>query len=122
MSVGMHVARGYFGLGDHEVAVSVTSDHDFLLYIWARNVEVFNAGVQVSTPPSPFRSKGASGATDGLGLSVAAQSGVDLGCIGGHAGEAIQITNSGGARVTVFLTVETARGAKVKMSATPVSH
>ena len=32
------IARGYFGLGDWEQVVHVTSDSDFLTCIWARNV------------------------------------------------------------------------------------
>ena len=113
------VARGYFGLGDHESQVSVTSDRDFLMYIWARNVEVTDGGVQVMTPPSRFRTAGSSGPQDGLVLDVSAQSGVDLGCIGACGGEAIEISNAFGARVTVFVTVVTAIDATVEMNTTP---
>lgn len=30
-----HIVRGYFGLGDNEQLVQVTSSADFLLYVWA---------------------------------------------------------------------------------------
>jgi hypothetical protein len=111
-----HVARGYFGLGDHEAVVHVTSNADFLLYIWARNVETFAGGVQILTPSSQFRGSGSTGPGDGLVLDVAAQTGSDLGCIGAEAGEVLDISNAFGARVTVFLTVVTVIGAKVKMT------
>lgn len=120
MSAGKQVVRGYFGLGDHEASVSVTSDDDFLLYVTARNVEIFDGGVQISTGPSQFRGSGSTGPSDALGLDVGAQSGVALGCIGASGGEAIELTNSHGARVTVFLTVVTTRHATVEMNATPV--
>lgn len=111
-----HVARGYFGLGDHEHVVHVTSSADFLLHIWARNVETFPGGVQIMTPPSQFRTSGSTGSHDGLVLDVPAQTGKDLGCIGGQGGETLDISNSSGARVTVFLTVVTAYGATVNMT------
>ena len=47
-----HIVRGYFGLGDHEDVVHVTANADFLLYIWARNVEISPGGVQIITPAS----------------------------------------------------------------------
>ncbi len=111
-----HVVRGYFGLGDNEQVVHVTSNADFLLYIWARNVETSQGGVQVTTPPSQFRGSGSTGPQDGLVLDVPAQTGLDLGCIGAQKGEVIDITNAFGARVTVFLTVVTANGATVTMT------
>jgi hypothetical protein len=111
-----HIVRGYFGLGDHEHVVNVTSSADFLLYIWARNVEVTHGGVQIMTPPSQFRGSGSTGPQDGLVLDVAAQTGADLGCIGAQGGETIQISNAFGARVTVFLTVVTCQGAIVNMT------
>jgi len=110
------VVRGYFGLGDWEAVVHVTSSEDFLLYIWARNVETSQGGVEVTTPPSQFRGRGSTGPADGLVLDVPAQTGQDLGCIGAKRGETIDITNAFGARVTVFLTVITCQRAKVKMS------
>ena len=113
------IVRGYFGLGDHEAAVHVTCDADFRLYIWARNVEVSQGGVQVLTPPSQFRTSGSSGPQDGLVLDVPAQTGMDLGCIGAQGGEVIDISNAFGARVTVFLTVTTAHGATVTMTLDP---
>jgi hypothetical protein len=113
------VVRGYFSLGDHESSVSVTSSQDFLLYIWARNIETRPGGVQIDTPPSHFRTGGSTGPQDGLVLNVAAQSGTNLGCIGARAGEAISISNAGGARVTVFFTVTTASGASVTMTGSP---
>jgi hypothetical protein len=111
-----HIVRGYFGLGDHEIAVHVTSTEDFLVYIWARNVETSQGGVQIMTPPSQFRGSGSTGPADGLVLDVPAQTGRNLGCIGGRRGEKIDISNAFGARVTVFLTVVTCHGAKVKMT------
>ena len=111
-----HIVRGYFGLGDHEQVVHVTSSADFLLHIWARNVETSQGGVQVLTPPSQFRGGGSTGPNDGLVLDVPAQTGTDLGCIGGQGGESIDISNAFGARVTVFLTVLTAHGATVTMT------
>jgi hypothetical protein len=110
------IVRGYFGLGDHEVVVHVSSTEDFLVYIWARNVETFHGGVQVLTPPSQFRGSGSTGPNDGLVLDVPAQTGMNLGCIGAKRGETIDISNSFGARVTVFLTVVTCRTAKVTMT------
>ena len=77
-----HVVRGYFGFGDHEAVVHVASNADFLVYIWARNVETFPGGVQVTTPPSQFRGSGSTGPMDGLVIDVPAQTGLDLGCIG----------------------------------------
>lgn len=111
-----HVVRGYFGLGDHEHVVHVTSDADFLLYIWARNVEISQGGVQIMTPPSQFRGSGSTGPKDGLVLDVPAQTGLDLGCIGAQSGEVVDISNAFGARVTVYLTVVTANGATVTMT------
>jgi hypothetical protein len=111
-----HVVRGYFGLGDHEHVVHVTCNADFLLYIWARNVETFPGGVQISTPPSQFRGGGSTGPMDGLVLDVPQQTGIDLGCIGAQRNEVVDISNAFGARVTVFLTVVTAYGATVSMT------
>jgi len=113
------VVRGYFGLGDHEVAVHVTSNVDFLAYVWARNVETQRGGVQLLTPPSQFRTPGSKGPQDGLVLDVPAQTGMDLGCIGARAGETIEISNAFDARVTVFVTVVTADGATVNMTRVP---
>lgn len=110
------IVRGYFGLGDHEQVVHITSSADFLLHIWARNVETSQGGVQISTPPSQFRGSGSTGPQDGLVLDVPAQTGKDLGCIGAQSGETVDITNAFGARVTVFLTVITADGATVTMT------
>jgi hypothetical protein len=110
------IVRGYFGLGDHETAVHVTSTEDFLIYIWARNVETSRGGVQITTPPSQFRGSGSTGPIDGLVLDVPAQTGADLGCIGGNQNEKIDITNAFGARVTVFLTVVTCQDAKVTIT------
>ncbi|MGI8412601.1 MAG: hypothetical protein ACR2LV_06190, partial [Solirubrobacteraceae bacterium] len=50
-----------------------------------------------------------------LVLNVGPGAGVDLGCIGGVTGEAIEISSAGGARVTVFITVVTAAVATVEM-------
>ncbi len=111
-----HVVRGYFGLGDHEHVVHITCNADFRLYIWARNVETSQGGVQVMTPPSQFRGSGSTGPQDGLVLDVPAQTGLDLGCIGAQKGEVIDISNAFGARVSVFLTVVTANGATVTMT------
>jgi hypothetical protein len=113
---GEQVVRGYFGLGDHEQVVHVTSSSDFYVDLWARNVETFKGGVQISTPPSQFRTSGSSGPQDGLVLDVAPQTGVDLGSVGARGGETIDIANASGARVTVFLTVHTAPGATVDMT------
>jgi hypothetical protein len=114
------IARGYFGLGDWETVVYVTSDADFLTCIWARNVEIFHGGVQIIPPASQFQGGGSTGhSTDGLVLDVPAQTGMDLGCIGADAGETIDISNAFGARVTVFLTVISAQGATVNMEGIP---
>lgn len=110
------IFRGYFGLGDHEIAVHVTSTEDFLVYIWARNVETSQGGVQITTPPSQFRGAVSTGPMDGLVLDVPAQSGRNLGCIGAKRRETIDISNAFGARVTVFLTVVTCETAKIKMT------
>jgi hypothetical protein len=105
-----------FSLGDHETTVHATSTEDFLVYISARNVETFRGGVAVSTPPSQFRTSGATGPRDGLVLDVPAQESRNLGCIGGKRTEKIDFSNAFGARVTLFLTVVTCQGATVTMS------
>jgi hypothetical protein len=110
------VVRGYFGLGDHEQVVHVTSDADFVLHTWARNVETFPGGVQYTTPPSGFRGGGSTGAYDGLVLDVPSQTGMSLGVIGAEAGETIDISNAFSARVTVYLTVVTCHDATVSMT------
>jgi hypothetical protein len=110
------VVRGYFGLGDHEQVVHVTSDADFVIHVWARNVEISQGGVQFLTPPSQFRTSGSTGPNDGLVLDVPSQTGMSLGVIGAQAGETIDISNAFGARVTVFLTVVTCDGATVNMT------
>jgi len=112
------IVRGYFGLGDHEQNVHITSSHAYSLHIWARNVETSQGGVQIITPPSQFRGSGSSGPKDGLVLDVPAQTGKDLGSIGAQGGETIDIGNAFGARVTVYLTVITANGATVSMTTT----
>jgi hypothetical protein len=111
------VVRGYFGLGDHEQVVHVTSDADFVVHVWARNVETAGGGVQVLTPPSQFRGSGSTGPLDGLVLDVPAQTGTDLGTVGGQGGETIDISSAFGARVTIFLTVVTCSNATVAMVA-----
>jgi hypothetical protein len=110
-----YIVRGYFGLGDHENVVHVSSSEDFLLYIWARNVETAAGGVQIMTPASQFRGSGSTGPQDGLVLDVPPQTGMDLGCIGAQGNETIDVTNALAARVTVYLTVVTAPGATVTM-------
>jgi hypothetical protein len=110
------VVRGYFGLGDHERVVRVSSSADFVLHVLARNVEISPGGVQIITPPSAFRGSGSTDPRDGLVLDVPAQTGMTLGCIGADARESIEISNAFGARVTVFLTVVTASGARVNMT------
>jgi hypothetical protein len=110
------IVRGYFSLGAWEAVVHVTSSSDFLVYILARNLETFAGGVQIITPASQFRGGGSSGQFDGLVLDVPAQTGKDLGCIGGRAGETIDISNAAGARVVVFLTLVTAQGATANMT------
>lgn len=80
--------------------VHVTGTEDVLIYIWARNVETSPGGVQIITPPSRFRGSGSTGPIDGLVLDVPAQTGTDLGCIGGKRKEKIDISNAFGARVT----------------------
>jgi len=113
------VVRGYFGLHDWETEVNVTCDDaDFLVYIWARNVETFPGGVQVMTPPSRFRGSGSTGPQDGLVMDVPAQTGLDLGCIGGSAGETIGLS-SGNARISIFLTIVTERLAHVNITTVP---
>lgn len=110
------VVRGYFGLGDHDHVVHVTSSEDFVLDIWARNVETSQGGVQVLTPPSQFRTTGSTGPHDGLVLDVPAQTGLTLGRIGAKGGETLDISNAFGARVSVFLTVVTCADAEVVMT------
>jgi hypothetical protein len=110
------IVRGYFGLGDHEAVIHVTSNSDFLVYIWARNVETFHGGVIVETSASQFRGSGSSGPFDALVLDVPAQTGLDLGCIGAQGGEVVDIGNAFSARLTVYLTVVTAKDAAAKMT------
>lgn len=112
------IVRGYFGLKDYAAVVHITCNADFLVYVTARNVEVFNGWVQVDTPPSQFRGLGSTGPTDALGLDVPKQTGMDLGCIGGRAGETIDLS-SGNARIRIFVTVVTCEGAVVKMTPVP---
>lgn len=116
MPSGDRTVRGYFGLGDNESIVHVTSDKDFLLHIWARNIETSQGGVQVLTPPSQFRGSGSTGPQDGLVLDVPAQTGMTLGSIGAQGNETIDLSSAFGARVAVFLTVVTAQGATVTMT------
>jgi len=98
------IVRGYFSLHDWEGIVHVTSNADFLVYIWARNVETFDDGVQIATPASQFQGRGSTGhPTDALFMDVPAQIGIDLGCIGGSAGETIDIS-SGNARIHCLTT------------------
>jgi hypothetical protein len=110
-----HVVRGYFGLHDNDHEVKVHSSADFLMYIWARNVETFAGGVQVLTPPSQFRGAGSSGPLDGLVMDVPAQTGTSLGCLGGKGGETFSLS-SPNARITIYVTVVTAPGATVTMT------
>jgi hypothetical protein len=112
-----HVVRGYFSFPDWENAVYVTSSADYLLYIWARNVDTARGGVQVTTPGSQYQGGGATGhPEDALVLDVPGQSGIDLGCIGAQGGETIALSAAGNSRVTVFVTVVTAYGATVTMT------
>ena len=110
------VTRGYFSLGDHEQVVHVTSDADFVLHVWARNIEISQGGVQILTPPSQFRTSGSTGPNDGLVLDVPSQTGMTLGAIGAQANETIDISNAFGARVTIFLTLVTCHDATVNMT------
>lgn len=110
------IVRGYFSLHDWEGVVHVTSNADFLVCIWARNVETFDDGVQISTPASRFQGRGSTGhPTDALFMDVPAQKGMDLGCIGGSARETIDIS-SANARITIFVTVVTEHSANVNMT------
>ena len=113
---GAKVSRGYFGLHDHDKVVHVTSTADFIVCIWARNVETTQGGVQILTPASQFRGPGSTGPNDGLVLDVPPQTGMDLGCLGGKANETIDISDAFGARVTVFLTVRSAPRASISMT------
>lgn len=110
------IVRGYFGLGDHQQVVHVTSTADFLLHIWARNVDSSLGGLQVLTPPGQFRGSGSSGEHDGLVIDVPAQTGLNLGGIGGKAGETISLSSAGNRLVRVFLTVLTGEAATVVMT------
>ena len=112
------IVRGYFALHDWETAIHITSTADFLLYIWARNIETFNGVVEVYTPPSQFRTPASSGPRDGLAMDVPAQTGMNLGCIGGKAGETLDIQAANN-RITIFVTVVTCEGAKVNITRTP---
>ena len=112
------IVRGYFALHDWEAAIHVTSTADFLVYMWARNIETFNGVVEVDTPPSQFRTPASSGPRDGLAMDVPAQTGMNLGCIGGKAGETIDIQGANN-RITIFVTVVTCEGAKVNITRTP---
>jgi hypothetical protein len=116
ISTSAHFARGYFGLGENDHVVHVTANADYLLHVWARNVDTSQGGIQILTPPSQFRGVGSTGSHDGLVLNVGGQTGVNLGCVGAQGGEVIDITSSAGSRVSVFLSVETAAGATVKMT------
>jgi hypothetical protein len=117
------VVRGYFGVGnssqdsDYANVVNVTSTDDFLVCIWARNIETFKGGIQMMTPPSQFRGVGETGPQDGLVLDIPPQTGMDLGCIGGRGGETLNLSSAFGARVGVFLTVITSDSATVNMTA-----
>jgi hypothetical protein len=108
------VVRGSFELHDNDPEVRVHSSADFLLYIWARNLEKFAAGVEVITPASQFRGVGGTGPQDGILMDVPAQTGTNLGCIGGKGGERFSLS-SPKATISIFLTVVTAQGANVTM-------
>src|SRR6476620_12022560 len=97
MAQGNRITRCYFGLGDSEHVVHIKGRSDFLVYIWARNIETTQGGVQITTPPSQHRGSGSTGPVDGLVLDVPPQTGTELGCIGGKKGERIDLTNAGGA-------------------------
>jgi hypothetical protein len=112
----MSVSRGYFGLHDWDHVVHVTSTADFMACIWARNVETTPGGVQVTTPASPFRGPGSSGPNDALVLDVPAQTGMDLGCLAGKANETMDISDAMDARVTIFVSVESAPNATITMT------
>jgi len=114
-TVSQGITRGYFGLHDHDNVVHITSNSDYLVCIWARNVETFRGGVQITTPASQFRGPGSTGPVDGLVLDVPPQTGLDLGCLGGRANERINISDAFGARVTVFVTVQSKEGSLVSM-------
>ena len=114
-SVSQGITRGYFGLKDHDKVVHVTANSDYLMCIWARNVETFAGGVQFITPASTFRGPGSTGPIDGLVLDVPAQTGMDLGCLGGRANERIDVS-SGNARITIFVTVQSKQGSLVSMT------
>jgi hypothetical protein len=70
------------------------------------------------TPPSQFRSSGSIGPQDGLVIDVPAQTGIDLGCIGGKAGETIDVS-SRNARISIFVTVVTCPGGRVDVTTEP---
>ena len=114
-AVSQGVSRGYFGLHDNDKVVHVSSSEDFLVCIWARNIETTRGGVQIITPASQFRGPGSTGPKDGLVLDVPAQTGMDLGCLGGKANERFDISDAFGARVTIFVTLQTKPGALVSM-------
>jgi hypothetical protein len=111
-----HIARGYFGLHDHDKVVHVTSTADFVVCIWARNVETTRGGVQIVTPASQFRGPGSTGPQDALVLDVPPQTGMDLGCLGGRANERFDISDAFGARVTIYVTVKTTPAATISMT------
>jgi len=115
MSTMLEVRRGYFALGDHEHVVKVSCTQDFEIHFWARNIETFHGGIQVSTPPSQFRTPASNGPQDGLVMDVPPQTGLNLGLIGGKATESISISNAFGARVTVFLTIVTSNGGTISV-------
>jgi hypothetical protein len=78
-------------LQDNDHIAHVTSDKDFVLYIWARNVETFHSGIQITTLPSQFRGVGSTGRDDGLVLDVPPQTGMGLGFIGARVGPLLQL-------------------------------
>jgi hypothetical protein len=114
-SLSQGVTRGFFAFPDHEHAVHVTSNTDYLVCIWARNIDLKGGAVQVSTPPSQFRSVGSTGPRDSLAMDVPPQTGLDLGCIGGRANETIDIVRGLEARIRLFITVQSKENSIVTM-------
>jgi hypothetical protein len=115
-SCGQQTVRGYFNLGGWEERIHMTSSSDFLVYVWARNVGSTSDTIFITTPASQFRTRSSTGPSDGIGFIVEPQTGQDLGCIGGRAGETIDVSSDRGIRITIFVTLVTAKGATANMT------
>lgn len=120
-ALSSQIARGYFGMGfKPPVTVNVKSDKDFFIYIWVRNYQDLMGNIRIFTPPSDFTDNEYGELPtrmkhDDITFPIPGQTAQNLGCIGAHGGETVEIESSG-ATQAMFLTVVTENGANVEMT------